>query len=139
MRNTQFSVAVHLMAGLGVRARRGECAPSRTLAGSVNTSPSFVRRILAKLSKAGLVRGTTGKNGSCAVARDPKDITLLDIYRAVDAPKAFAIHEHPVQRSCAVSCGIKESLEKVLGRTQASLESDLEKTTLAAFIAELAP
>lgn len=133
MRNTQFSVAVHLMAGLGARGC-SQGAPSRTLAESVNTSPSFVRRVLAKLSKAGLIRTTTGKNGSCAVARDPKTITLLDIYRAVGAPEAFAIHEHPAKPSCPISCGIKDSLQKVLDRTQASLEADLKKTTLAGLI-----
>ncbi|HXT01129.1 MAG TPA: Rrf2 family transcriptional regulator [Elusimicrobiota bacterium] len=137
MRNTQFSVAVHVMAGLGARARRGECAPSRMLAESVNTSPSFVRRVLAKLSKAGLIRTSTGKNGFCAVARDPKTITLLDIYRAVDAPKAFAVHEHPARPSCPISCGIKASLQKVLDRTQASLEADLKKTTLDGLVSEL--
>jgi DNA-binding IscR family transcriptional regulator len=75
--NTQFSIAVHLMAGLGFN--EGGDATSTRLAGSVNTSPSFVRRTLAKLSRADLVTTTMGKNGSCALARDPRDIPLLDI------------------------------------------------------------
>ena len=57
--NTQFPIAVHLMAALGYR--RGLDTTSATLATSVNTSPSFVRRILSKLSKAGLVKTATGK------------------------------------------------------------------------------
>jgi predicted TIM-barrel fold metal-dependent hydrolase len=36
---------------------------------------------------------------------------LLDIYRAVEAPKVFTIHGYPVKRDCAVSCGIKGALE----------------------------
>jgi Rrf2 family protein len=135
--NTQFSIAVHVMAGLGARARMGVRSPSRALARSVNACPSFVRRVMAKLSKAGLVRTCTGKAGSCALARDPKTITLLDIYRAVDAPKAFAIHEHPVQRSCAVSCGLKPTLQKVLAETQTALEARLAKTTLDRFLADV--
>jgi Rrf2 family protein len=137
--NTQFSIAVHVMAGLGARAGSGqERAPSRMLAESVNACPSFVRRVMSKLSKAGLVRATTGKTGSCALARPPRAISLLDIYRAVEAPKAFAIHDYPARRSCAISCGIKPSLQKVLDRTQKSLEDSLKKTTLAEFIAEIA-
>ena len=60
--NTQFSIAVHLMAGLACRCEKD--TTSAFLAMSVNTSPSFVRRVLAKLSKAGLVETATGKAGA---------------------------------------------------------------------------
>lgn len=130
--NTQFSIAVHVLTALAARARAGgERAPSAALAKSVNTTPSFVRRVMAKLSKSGLVRTTTGKSGSCALARDPREITLLEVYRAVEAPKAFAIHRYPAQRACPVSCGIKPALERVLDKAQDSMESGLAGITLA--------
>lgn len=90
---------------------------------------------MAKLSKSGLVKTTTGKMGACALARAPRKITLLEIYRAVEGPKVFAIHSYPVQRSCAVSCGIKDSLEKVLESAQNSMEAGLRKMTLADVLA----
>ncbi len=132
--NTQFSIAVHLMAGLGFAS--GDATSTR-LAGSVNTSPSFVRRTLAKLSKAKLVDTTMGKNGSCALARDPKEISLLDIYRAVDAPKAFAIHDYPEQKACPVSCKIRFALDNVLNTSQRSFETSLSQMTLADVIGDL--
>ncbi len=135
MDNTQFSIAVHLMAGLGVNAGQG--ISSGTLARSVNTSPSFVRRVVAKLSRAGLIRTTTGKSGACMLTKDIRTITLLDIYRAVEAPKVFAIHGYPVRRDCAVSCGIKRSLDKVLDSAQLSMEAGLEKVTLSDVLADL--
>jgi DNA-binding IscR family transcriptional regulator len=54
--NTQFSIATQIMASLGY-ASGGE-VNSALIAGSVNTR--FVRRTLAKLSKAGLVETATG-------------------------------------------------------------------------------
>jgi Rrf2 family protein len=132
--NTQFSIAVHVLAGLGAR---GMAVRSGSLAESVNACPSFVRRVMSKLAKADLVRTTTGKSGSCALARDPRNISLLDVYRAVEAPKAFAIHHYPAQRQCAVSCGIKPALQKVLDKTQSSLEASLRKTTLADILKDL--
>ena len=78
------------MASLGYAS--GAEVNSALIAGSVNTSSSFVRRTLAKLSKAGLVETATGKRGACWLARPARNISLLEIYRAVDAPKAFAIH-----------------------------------------------
>ena len=89
--NIQFSIAVHILAGLACGCDQ-EGVTSARLAASVNTSASFVRRTLAKLSKAGLVETATGKAGACWLAKDAKNISLLDIYKAVDAPKAFAIH-----------------------------------------------
>ena len=135
MDNIQFSIAVHLMAGLGVHAGQG--IPSATLARSVNTSPSFVRRVVSKLSRAQLIRTTTGKTGACMLTKSAETITLLDIYKAVEAPKVFAIHGYPVRRDCAVSCGIKGVLGKVLETAQNSMEIGLRKVTLSDVIAGL--
>jgi Rrf2 family protein len=132
--NTQFSIAVHVLAGLGAR---GAAAPSGMMAKSVNACPSFVRRVMSKLVKADLVRSTTGKFGSCALARSPREISLLDVYRAVEGPKAFAIHDYPTQAKCAVSCGIKPALQKVLDKTQNSMEASLGKMTLADVLKDL--
>ncbi len=133
--NTQFSIAVHIMAGLGLRC--GSDITSTEIAGSVNTSPSFVRRILAKLSKAGLVNTATGKTGSCWLTRKPDEISLLEVYRAVDAPKVFAIHHYNAQRGCTVSCNIKYALENVLNKSQSSFEDALRKVSLADVLADL--
>jgi Rrf2 family protein len=131
--NTQFSIAVHILAALGYRG--GEHTTSAMLAYSVNTSPSFVRRVLAKLSRAGLVRTATGQGGECRLARDPHSVTLLDVYRAVEAPKAFAIHTYNVRKPCPVSCHIKSALEQALGSTQQAMESSLRKISLAEVVA----
>ena len=127
--NTQFSIAVHILAALGYRG--DEHTTSTQLAYSINTSPSFVRRTLAKLSRAGLVQTATGKGGECRLARDPRSVTLLDVYRAVEAPKAFAIHTYKAQKPCPVSCHIKSALERTLTTTQQAMEASLAKVSLA--------
>jgi DNA-binding IscR family transcriptional regulator len=104
VKSVQFAVAAHIMAALGFY--HGEEISSATLAESVNANPTFVRKSLSKLSKAGLVVTTRGKSGASVLARAPKRITLLDIYRASAAPPAFAIHSYPVEigvRSVATS------------------------------------
>ena len=135
--NTQFSIAVHMMATLGVGCELEGEMTSGALAESVNAAPSFVRRVLSKLSKAGLVQTRTGKTGACSLAKKAKEISLLDIYEAVEAPKAFAIHSYPNQKACRVSCNIKTSMERVLDRTQKSMEQSLAKSTLADLVDDL--
>src|ERR1700734_4224457 len=120
--NIQFSIAVHILAGLACGCDK-EGVTSGHLAESVNTSASFVRRVLAKLSRAGLVETATGKAGACWLAKDAKRISLLDIYKAVDAPKAFSIHSYPERKDCRVSCNIKAALDKGLVKTQKAMEA----------------
>jgi Rrf2 family protein len=135
MKSVQFAVATHIMAGLGFF--HGKEISSATLADSVNANPTFVRKSLSKLSKAGLVVTTRGKNGASALAHPPKRITLLDIYRASGAPPAFAIHSYPVEKKCPISCNLKECMSAVLAQAQESFEKSLAKITLADLITQI--
>ena len=86
---------------------------------------------------AGLVETATGKAGKTWLARDPKQISLLNIYQAVDAPRAFAIHNYAEQKGCLVSCHIKQALDKALGKTQKAMESSLGQMSLAQVVTDV--
>jgi Rrf2 family protein len=133
--NHQFSIAAHLMTCLGVH--QGQGLTSAQLSLSVNAAPSFIRRTLSKLAKAGLVKTTRGKNGASILALESSRISMLDIYHAVEAPAAFAIHQYPEQKVCRVSCGYKTSMEKVLAKSQASFEQGLKKVSLLEVVREV--
>jgi Rrf2 family protein len=132
--NTQFSIAVHVLAAL---ANYETAFTSETLAGSVNANPVFVKRILVKLSKAKLVKTTVGKSGGYDLARSPKSISLLDISDAVNPPSAFAIHSYAKSKGCMVSCNIKEVMSEVLVGTQKAVDNDLKRTTLADVVSKI--
>jgi Rrf2 family protein len=123
------------MAALGFR--HGKETPSAMLAESVNADPTFVRKSLSKLSKAGLIITTRGKNGASRFTRPPKQITLLDVYRASAAPPTFAIHTYPVEKRCPISRNIKECMSSVLKKAQDSFENSLDGITLADVVAEI--
>jgi len=135
VRSVQFTVAAHIMAALGYF--QAEEISSATLADSVNADPTFVRKSLSKLSKAGLVVTKRGKSGASVLARPPGQITLLDIYRASGAPRAFAIHSYPADKRCPVSCNLKECMAGVLSQAQYSFERSLARITLASLIGQI--
>jgi Rrf2 family protein len=135
VKSVQFTVAAHIMAALGYF--QGEEISSATLAESVNADPTFVRKSLSKLSKAGLVVTKRGKTGASVLARPPRLITLLDIYRASGAPPAFAIHSYPADKRCPVSCNLKECMAGVLSQAQYSFERSLAKITLGSLIGQI--
>src|SRR6202046_386606 len=134
VKSVQFTVASHIMAALGIYP--GGEVGSATLAESVKADPTFVRKSLSKLSKAGLVRTTRGKNGASSLRRSPEQTTLLDVYRASAAPPTFAIHSYPVEKRCPISCNIKGSMSSVLRKAQDSFEDSLDGITLAHIVGE---
>ena len=135
VKSVQFAVATHIMAALGYF--HGEEISSATMAESVNADPTFVRKSFSKLSKAGLVVTKRGKSGASVLARPPRQITLLDIYRASAAPPAFAIHSYPIDKRCPVSCRLKECMSGILSQAQNSFERSLAKITLARLVGQI--
>src|SRR6202140_333963 len=133
--SVQFTVAAHIMAALGFFY--GKEISSAILAESVNADPTFGRKSLSKLSKAGLIVTTRGKNGASALTRSPKQITLLDIYRASAAPPTFAVHSYPVEKRCPISSNIKGCMSSVLRKAQHSFENALDGITLADVVREI--
>jgi Rrf2 family protein len=131
--NSQFSMAVHV---LTVLARyRDEKVKSETVAGSVNTNPVVIRRLLGQLAQANLVESQTGAAGGTRLARCPKDITLAEIYKAVSCGEVFALHGKSPNQDCpvgrnieAVLCRLQKEIDKTVGEklSQYTLQSVLE-------------
>lgn len=129
LKNLQFAIGTHVAAMLA--DLYGENATSSQIAASVNAEPTFVRRTIAKLAKAGLVTTTRGASGACTLARAPDRITLLDVYRAVEAPPAASQHAYPVQEACPISRAIQPCMADMLDEAQAAFERALSQRTLA--------
>ena len=130
--NTRFAVAVHILTFLTfLQTQDGECAPSELIASSVNTNPSLIRRLLSQLAKAGLTTSQMGTGGGAFLARPAGDITLLDVYKAVDeGGDVFAMHRG-TNPQCLVGRNIQAVLEVRIDEAERALEAQLAKTTIA--------
>jgi Rrf2 family protein len=118
--NSQFSMAIHIMTMLA-RADR-ENVKSECLAGSVNTNAVVIRRLLGQLGHADLVISQTGAAGGTRLARDPSEIKLAEIYKAVSCGEVFALHPKAPSQDCpvgknieAVLCHIQKDIDKAVG------------------------
>lgn len=128
--SSRFSVAVHVLTLLAVTPV-GELLTSDRMAGSVNTNPVVIRRILGQLKKAGLVEVRAAAGGTY-LCRAAADITLLDVYRAVEVVEGdlFSVHEKPNPK-CPVGRNIQAALDDTLRRAQAALEQQLAGVSVA--------
>lgn len=131
-RNCRFAVAVHVASVLALNGA-APCT-SEWIAGSVNTNPVVIRRILSALAKAGLVTSTRGSAGGSMLARRPDAITLLDIAKAVDEDEGPALHHQPPNPACPVGRGIQPVLVRIIERAEAARETVLANTLLSEVI-----
>nr|WP_200961420.1 Rrf2 family transcriptional regulator [Paenibacillus sp. Soil522] len=127
--STRFSMAVHILSLIAVSSNE---LTGDFIAGSVNTNPVVIRRIIGMLKKAGLVEVRPGVGGA-SLLKAPEEITLLDIYRAVnliEENQLFRVHEDPNVK-CLVGRNIESVLQSELKEAQSAMEHRLLQTTLS--------
>jgi Rrf2 family protein len=127
--NTRLAVAVHILTLL--ERSGGEPVTSEYLAGSVNTNASLIRRLLSQLARAGLTTSQMGSGGGALLARPADQITLRDVYRAVDEDRdVIPMHAAPNPR-CPVGRNIQAVLETRIHAVEQAMEQELSRTTIA--------
>jgi DNA-binding IscR family transcriptional regulator len=127
--SSRFAVGIHILAL--IEMNKDGVSSSEFLAGSVNTNPAVIRKIMGMLKKAGLINVQPGIAGA-ELAKDLSDITLLDVYKAVQVVKdkeLFSIHESP-NPACTVGRNIQNTIEPLFFSAQTALEKALENTTI---------
>ncbi len=82
-RQADYAVrAILYLAKLGNTER----AATSTVAEEQRIPPSFLAKIISQLSIAGLLHTSRGARGGVTLAREPGDISLLEVIEAIDGP-----------------------------------------------------
>jgi Rrf2 family protein len=81
----QADYAVRAVLYLAQNKNRDRTSTS-TIAKEQGVPPSFLAKIISQLSIMGLLHTLRGAHGGVTLARDPKEITLLDVVEAIDGP-----------------------------------------------------
>lgn len=128
--SSRFTIAVHVLVCIET-FKNDHKVTSDFLASSVNVNPVVIRRLLQQLKKAGIVKVVRGSGGT-DVEKPLNEITLLDIYNAVECVeegKLFHFHENP-NPLCPVGKNIHAILDIRLEKIQKAMEKELESVTI---------
>ena len=128
--SSRFTIAVHVLICIET-FKNDHKGTSDFLASSVNANPVVIRRLLQQLKKAGIVKVVRGSGGT-DVEKPLNEITLLDIYNAVECVeegKLFHFHENP-NPLCPVGKNIHAILDIRLEKIQKAMEKELESVTI---------
>lgn len=113
---------------VALAAEGGGPVAGAALAQSEGLPAKFLEGILAELRRAGIVASQRGAEGGYRLARPAAEISLADIFRAIDGPLAEVRGERP---ETVPYDGAAMHLQEVWIAVRASLRAVLEHTTLA--------
>lgn len=129
--SSRFTIAIHILTCIETFKEQYKVT-SEFLAGSINTNPVVVRRIMQQLKNAGIISVTRGSGGA-EITKPLDEITFYDVYKAVDCVndnELFHFHENP-NINCPVGRNIHSALDRRLMKIQKTMEDEMKQITIA--------
>lgn len=115
----------------------GRVVTSEALAPMMTTNPVVVRRTMAGLRAAGIVRSEKGHGGGWSLARDLDAVTLADVHDALGTKTLFSIGHRNESPGCVVEQAVNRAVGDALAEAEALLLAQLRRTTLADLAADI--
>ena len=130
--NTRMATAIQILCVIAYKGPAG--TNSEVISKSLRTNPVVVRRLLKSMEQQGLVEIRPGKDGGVRLINQPDQITLDQIYKAVETdPGIFALRPRGNPR-CPVDSRMKSLLGPIFSATDRAVEQTLHQTTLGSLI-----
>ena len=134
--NTRMATAVQILCVIAYRGEGG--ATSEIVARSLRTNPVVVRRLLKCMEQRGLVQVRPGKDGGVQLGRAPGEITLDEIYRAVETETAVFALRPGSNPNCPVDRRMKDLLCPIFGAADQAVTGTLGRVTLGSLVQDIA-
>lgn len=126
---SEFAVAVHALVYLN---HRQEHISSEVLAKNVCTNPARIRKVLAKLKKAGFVITKEGIDGGYRFLRDPKEVDLRHVADALEVTFVNSSWKSGDQHlDCLIASGMSGILDGIYEKLDQACRQRLEQITIA--------
>ena len=128
--SSRFTIALHIFTCVDI-FKDDYKITSEFLAGSINTNPVIIRKILTQLKNAGLITVARG-TGGILPTRTLKEISFYDVYQAIEPVEngdLFNFHSSP-NPQCPVGKNIHALLDDKLKAIQLAMENEMKKYTL---------
>lgn len=130
----RLSDAIHILAYIVIC--KDDNLSSIAIARSINSNPSLVRRLMTQLTKNNLLTTQQGIANPILVSK-PQDISLLDIYTAINPDENLLHVDTTTNQKCPIGSNISPVLNDTYNRIQLAAEKEMRKISLADITDEL--
>ncbi|MBU3804192.1 MAG: Rrf2 family transcriptional regulator [Candidatus Cellulosilyticum pullistercoris] len=125
--STKVSDAVHTL--VLIYLSDNQPLSSTDISVSIKTNPAYIRQLMAKLKTAGLLQSTRGQ-ANPSLTRPPKQITLLDVYRAMEGNKPLLHQDTHTNPECGIGVNVQLALRDCFDQVQHRAEMEMQSITL---------
>jgi Rrf2 family protein len=115
--------------------------PASALAEFHELAPAYMAKHMQALARAGVVESIRGAGGGYRLMKKPQDVTLFDIYEAIEGEEpAFRCSEIRQQGPCPGNGDYRRPCEinAIFGRAEVAWKAELKSVSLADIVVELA-
>lgn len=130
----KLSDAIHLLSYLDIY-KDGDLS-SKAIANSIESNPSIIRQLMSDLRKAGIIETQKGK-AAPILKKDPKDISLYDIYQAINMDHTLLHIDPKTNPKCIVGGNIQQSLNHFYDEIEDFAYTRMKQITLADVIGDI--
>lgn len=132
--SNKLSDGVHILAYVDI-CKDGDLS-SNAIASSIESNPSLVRRMMARLKKFGLLESQPGIVAP-KLGRPANKITLLDVYKAIEDNQNLLHVDEKTNPKCIVGGNIQDTLRGIYQNIQNEAEQSMAKVTLQSIIDDI--
>ncbi|QER66598.1 Rrf2 family transcriptional regulator [Paucilactobacillus nenjiangensis] len=130
----KLSDAVHVLSYVEIY-KDGDLS-SNAIADSIESNPSLVRRLMSSLVQGGLLETRPG-SVSPKLTWPTNQITLLDIYNAIEIDHNFLHVDEKTNPACVVGGNIQDALNDVYAKVQQDAEASMQQVKLSSIIDDI--
>ncbi|TGD21455.1 Rrf2 family transcriptional regulator [Companilactobacillus suantsaicola] len=132
--SSKLSDGVHILAYVDI-CQDGDLS-SNAIASSIESNPSLVRRMMARLKKSGLLESQPGKIAP-KLSRSASEITLLDVYRSIEDNHNLLHVDEKTNPKCIVGGNIQNTLRRAYDKVQTDAENSMAQISLQNIIDDI--
>jgi Rrf2 family protein len=134
-----FSQAIFAVLFVGDKVSHGfyDFVPTKELSAALNMPNPTAVKILGNLANAGIIETREGSRGGVRLAKPPQDITLLDVFTAIETGKPMFRQDYHLRVTGEKPNRAHQSVYAILTDAESAMKSQLAKATIADLMSAL--
>ncbi|MCB8985166.1 MAG: Rrf2 family transcriptional regulator [Ardenticatenaceae bacterium] len=128
-----FSQAIVTVLFVGDKVEQGfyDFVPTKELSAALNIARPTAVKILGSLASAGIIETREGAKGGVRLALPPAEVTILDVFTAIESGKALFRHDFELGVTGEKPTRAQSAILNVLNEAEAAMQNRLAQTTIA--------
>jgi Rrf2 family protein len=125
------AIAITVFVAAKVDACMYDFVPTKEVSESLNIARPSAVKILRNLNSVGIIETREGAKGGVRLAKSPDEMTLLDIFNAIEQQRSLFKFDSNIQITNDKQARVLNNVVDALGNAQNAMKASLQNVTIA--------